>query len=295
MWLCFFLPQCRQGGTVLKPILQNNFETGQPEGYEQQAVRGKVFWGFCGGIKQLLYQVSHCNICSSLASIFGSIMLTKKVQSAGNNCMPQHQSEINIYDVCALNGARRLEWGKKFDSERDEKRHSSLSLLVGETINYVGAGSVSGSSYGHFYLHNLSSYKRYNWYGGHVGGRPVEPFNPPRPSDFRGPTWHLASSRLGRQLLWTTKWLCVIPLLVSKPFPDSWLVNSACNAMAKRGSCCQSWGSHVETPGKVIELEAAKCGRGREETGVGRGRGGLECQAFYMQLLCIRNDYLPGK
>lgn len=107
---------------------------------------------------------------------------------------------------------------------------------------------------------------------------------------FSGLTWHLASSWLNWQLLWSTKWPCVIPLLGSKPSPDSWLVNSTCEPVAKQDVCCQSRSSHVETPGKVIQPEEARSSEEDEESG-GRGKH----QAFYMHLFCIGNDYLQGK
>lgn len=55
----------------------------------------------------------------------------------------------------------------------------------------------------------------------------------------------------------------MIPLLVGKSSADSWLVNSTCKLKAKQEVCCQSGSSHVETPGKVIQLEEAR--RSEEE------------------------------
>lgn len=154
-------------------------------------------------------------------------------------------------------------------------------------MSYVGAGSVSGCFCGHLYLHNLSSYTCCNSYVRHVGGRGRNPW----PNLlFLWPDVTFGISWLNWQLLCTTKWPRMIPLLVSKPSPDSWLVNSTSKPVAKQDVCCQSGSSHVETPGKVIQLEEARRSEKEEE----RGGWGVQ-QAFYMQLFCIRNDYLQGK
>lgn len=84
---------------------------------------------------------------------------------------------------------------------------------------------------------------------------------------FSSLTWHLAPSWLNWQLLWSTKCPCVIPLLVSKPAPVSRLVNSTCEHEAKQDVCCQSGGSRVENPGKVIQWEEARRGEEEEEKG----------------------------
>lgn len=129
-------------------------------------------------------------------------------------------------------------------------------------MSYVGAGSVSGCSRGHLYLHNLSLCKCSNSYTRHAGntGRNPWPFTT---CCFSALAWHLASSWLNWQSLWTTKWPHMIPLPLSKHSPDSWLVNSTRILEAKQDVRCQSGGSHVETSGKVTQLEEARREGGR--------------------------------
>lgn len=93
----------------------------------------------------------------------------------------------------------------------------------------------------------------------------------PRTFCFSGLAWHLACSRPNRQLLWSTKWPCVIPLLVSKPAPDSWLVNSTCRPEAKQDLCCQSGGSHVEPPWQSYSFGIAEKTWGGAGAEVGGG------------------------
>lgn len=192
--------------------------------------------------------------------------------------MPLHPFEINIYDACLQ------KWGKKFDSDKGRKTHCSLSSAR------LWAMWVQGQRVGVLVATYICiTYRRINvvtrMFDKWAGERGT--LDPPTTSCFSGLTWHLASSRLDWQLPWTAKWPCVIPAPLSKPSPDSWMVNSTRKLIAKRDVCCQSGGSsHVETP-----WQSYSAGRGKERKK--EKRGGLE--VFYMQLFCIRNDYLQGK
>lgn len=173
--------------------------------------------------------------------------------------MPLHPFEINIYDACLQ------KWGKKFDSDKGRKTHCSLSSAR------LCAMWVQGQRVGVLVATYICiTYRRINvvtrMFDKWAGERGA--LDPPTTLCFSGLTWHLASSRLNWQLLWTAKWPCVIPAPVSKPSPDSWMVNSTRKLIAKRDVCCQSGGSsHVETPGKVTRLEEVKRGRKRREVG----------------------------
>lgn len=102
-------------------------------------------------------------------------MLTKEVHGAGNNCKPLHASEINIYDVCALReqNIRLKVGGRKFtsDTSTDAGKCAAAPSHMCETVSYVGAGSGSGCSCGHPFLHNLSLYKCCNSYADTGAGK----------------------------------------------------------------------------------------------------------------------------
>lgn len=217
-------------------------------------------------------------------------MLTKEIQRAENDCKPLHPSEINIYDVCARSEQIiLLKWCKKLNSDTSTKTekwtvhfHTSVGLwdmwVLGQRVGVLVATCIC-ITYHHT---NAVAHNVETWAG--EGGT-----LDPQTFCFSGLAWHLASLSLYWQLLCaTTKWPCLIPLLVSKPSPDSWLVNSTCEPVAKQDVCCQSGSSHVETPGKVIQLEEARRSDEEEEEEE-RGGWGVQ-QAFYMQLFYIRTD-----
>ncbi len=238
-----------------------------------QTVRGKVFQEFCCRTKQPLYQVSHSNICSPLACVFSFIMLTTEAHSVENDCKHLHPSEINIYDVCARCERNiLLTWGEKIqltDINKGKKMHCSLSHIC-ETVRYVGAGSVSGCSCSPLYLHNLSSSKCCRSYVGDVGGRGGSPW--PQTFCFSDLAWHLASSLLVRQLLCTTtKWSCKIPFLVSKPSPDSWLVNSTRKPCSQARRVLPEWELPCGNPWQSYSAE-----RSRKKWGGGGGERWVE-------------------
>lgn len=136
--------------------------------------------------------------------------------------------------------------------EKMQEMHYSLWHFC-EMRLYVGAGSVSGCSWGYLQLNNLS-YKCSKSYVHHVGNRETGVFapNPPLKLCVLWPDMTFGIFVAQRTFLWATKWPCMIPLLVSKPSADSWLLNSTCKPVAKQNVCCQRESSHVGTSGKVI-------------------------------------------
>lgn len=218
-------------------------------------------------------------MCSSLDPIFWFIMLTNKVQSAGNRCKPLHVSPINIHDVCTSGSQNiRLKKRKNFCTS------TKAVKLTARAHTYARLWTTW--AWGHWVGVLVTTYL---WITYHVvthiftpwvkKGEPLT-----HKSSFSGFRWHLAYLRLNWQLLWRTKQPCVITLLVSKPTPHFWLVNSTSKHEAKKDTCCQSGSSHVEKLGKIIVVDEAR----RWEEVEKEERGGWEVQrAFYMQIFCI--------
>lgn len=211
-------------------------------------------------------------------------MLTKKARSAGNNCKPLYPSQINIYDARApceqsiFNSDTSVTAGKCTVHSRSSSVRLWAMWVQGQWVGVLAATYIC-ISYHHIHVvtHVFDTWAR-------EGGTLDPTFC------FSGLTWHLASSWLNWQLLWTTKWPRMIPLLVSKPSPDSWLVNYTSKPVAKQDMRCQSGSSHVETPGKVIQLEEARRSKEEEEE---EERGGWGVQQACYMLTTLHYKWLP--